>query len=239
MVIDFGETLKSIVTLPISHPLRRRFCQICYFFDGEIDKKTRKPQKFFHGQWLVHGSKTLQQETSHSKALYMTRECQDNPAACIFRKCTVKMMNPDDLEPLDDSAPDSSNFHCAYATLKCLLSRLLTPPCSLVYDEQQFDFTDLPCKSETAELLKFLDGNRPCQSCALKQQADQRNSFSQSSGGFCRHGIDYHVGDCIYVRPDNATTGLLAIAQITQIRAERRDPDICVRYFDRHDIQEV
>lgn len=66
----------------------------------------------FHGQWYVHGSKTILQETAHSKSLYWTNECGNNPAASIIKKCNIKMLSSHDEEVLDDRAPDSNDFHC-------------------------------------------------------------------------------------------------------------------------------
>lgn len=68
----------------------------------------------FHGQWYVHGSKTLLQETAHSKSLYLQNQCADNPTASIVKKCNVKMLVPEDEEVADDYSPNSNDFHCGY-----------------------------------------------------------------------------------------------------------------------------
>lgn len=68
----------------------------------------------FHGQWFTHGSKTILQETAHSKSLYLTNKCEDNPTASIFKKCNISIMGPGDEEKPDDGKPDSNDFHCAY-----------------------------------------------------------------------------------------------------------------------------
>ena len=71
-----------------------------------------KTVKMFHGQWFVHGSKTILQETAHSKALYLINKCESNPTASIFKKCKITMMSPDDAEAVDDGKPDANDFHC-------------------------------------------------------------------------------------------------------------------------------
>lgn len=96
-----------------------RFCRICYFF--EQDKKG-KPIKMFHGQWFVHGSKTILQETAHSKSLYLTNKCEDNPAASIYMKCKLTMLLPDDEVIPDDREPESNDFHCGFVILLLLAS---------------------------------------------------------------------------------------------------------------------
>lgn len=70
--------------------------------------------KMFHGQWYSHGSKTILQETAHSKSLFLMNKCEDNPTASIFKKCNIRMMSPEDEEILDDHRPDANDFHCRY-----------------------------------------------------------------------------------------------------------------------------
>jgi DNA (cytosine-5)-methyltransferase 1 len=86
-----------------------RFCQIFYFFE-------EKGQKLFHGQWLVHGSKTILQEAAHSRSLYLINSCASNPVASIFKKCEVKMLEGDEKEPHDDQNPRAENYHCGQVT---------------------------------------------------------------------------------------------------------------------------
>lgn len=71
----------------------------------------------FHGQWYTHGSKTILQETAHSKSLYLLDACDSNPTASIYKKCNIKMLGPNDEELPDDRNPDSNDFHCGYVNL--------------------------------------------------------------------------------------------------------------------------
>lgn len=98
-----------------------RFCRICYFFEEQDERG--KPIKMFHGQWFVHGSKTILQETAHSKSLYLMNKCEDNPTASIYMKCKLTMLLPDDEEIPDDREPESNDFHCGFVTLLYLASR--------------------------------------------------------------------------------------------------------------------
>jgi len=70
-------------------------------------------QKLFHGQWMVHGSKTILQEAAHSKSLFLINSCATNPIASIFKKCQVSWLRePENKEPFDDRVPDSEDYHC-------------------------------------------------------------------------------------------------------------------------------
>ncbi|KXN86923.1 DNA (cytosine-5)-methyltransferase 1A, partial [Leucoagaricus sp. SymC.cos] len=82
------------------------FCLIFYFME-------KKEQKLFHGQWLVHGSKTILQEAAHSKSLFLINSCHTNPVASIFKKCQIKWLeHPDAKEPSDNRDPRSEDYHC-------------------------------------------------------------------------------------------------------------------------------
>jgi DNA (cytosine-5)-methyltransferase 1 len=86
-----------------------RFCQIRYFFEPP-----NGTMKMFHGLWFSHGSKTLLQETSHSKALYLLGTCDNNSVTTIFKKCNFRIMQPGDDEVVDDGSHVSNDFHCGY-----------------------------------------------------------------------------------------------------------------------------
>jgi DNA (cytosine-5)-methyltransferase 1 len=91
----------------------RRFCKICYFFEG--GGKGAK-SKMFHAQWYLHGSKTILQETAHSQSLYLTNTCDDLSAACIFQRCDVRMLEINEMEPIDEAKPESRDFHCRWGS---------------------------------------------------------------------------------------------------------------------------
>lgn len=53
------------------------------------------------------------QETAHSQSLFMINECDNNPLSSIFKRCTVKMLVPDEEEvPEVYDEPDSTSFYC-------------------------------------------------------------------------------------------------------------------------------
>ncbi|KAG6876747.1 hypothetical protein C0993_000724 [Termitomyces sp. T159_Od127] len=194
---------------PNSYANHLWFCKICYFFEETVDGKK---VKMFHGQWFIHGSKTILQETAHSKSLFLLKSCEDNPAASIFKKCNIKMLGPEDAEPPDDGQPHSNDFHCA-----------------LAYDEKEASFTNLPSEQEMVELLQ----RETCISCATRKRQEQLNDIVITSDGFTRHGTNYHPNDFIYIRPCGRTTGLLDIAQITMIKVRSGDLRLTVKMLER------
>ncbi|KAG6916653.1 hypothetical protein DXG01_005939 [Tephrocybe rancida] len=193
---------------PNSYANRLWFCKICYFYEDVVGGKK---VKMFHGQWFIHGSKTILQETAHSKSLFLLHTCENNPAASIFKKCNVTMMGLEDGEIPDNGEPLSNDFHCA-----------------LAYDEDEACFTDLPSEEEMSQLLD----RDTCISCALKGQQGRLDDFVVTSDGYSRHGINYHANDFVYIRPSGKTNGLLEIAQIVKIRA-KSELQVTVRYLAR------
>ncbi|TFK42486.1 S-adenosyl-L-methionine-dependent methyltransferase [Crucibulum laeve] len=171
---------------------------ICYFYECE-------GEKMFHGQWFIHGSKTLLQEVSHSKALYLTNECEDVPVASIFRLCNLRMLADGEAEPFDDRDPQSNDFHCGYEI-------------SLLMCENEVDFIHLPNQDE-------LD--------ALNEIEALREEVQTISGGFTQYGINYHVNDFVYIHPEEGS--LLKIGQITKIRGIPDKPKITVHRLGRYD----
>lgn len=66
----------------------------------------------FHGRWLEHGSKTCLQEVAHSRGLFLTNTCADEPLTSIFQKVDVKFFRLGEPEPEDDEDPEGDSFFC-------------------------------------------------------------------------------------------------------------------------------
>ncbi|KAF8643762.1 hypothetical protein AX16_008781 [Volvariella volvacea WC 439] len=188
------------------------FCRICYFFE-------EKHQKYFHGQWFVHGSKTILQETAHSKSLYLTMECADNPAASIFKKCNITMLTPEDNEKADDDNPEANDFHCG-----------------LVWDQESSSFTDLPTLQEILDANSYLPPTQPCFSCFCKLKQSQMEGFQPSSHGFIWNGVSYHLFDFVYLLQGLSRPEVYQIAQIVEVRMNEDEdkPDIFVTFCGRY-----
>ncbi|KIK58230.1 hypothetical protein GYMLUDRAFT_98175 [Collybiopsis luxurians FD-317 M1] len=178
------------------------FIRIRYFYE-EFDRKSGR-LRMFHGQWFEHGSKTFLQQTSHSRALYLTNSCGDAPLSSIYRKCDVKFPKLGEQEEEDDHDSDGDQFFCQY-----------------VWDDNKdLSFLDLPSEEQITEDLAFAPAYRACHSCVLEERAEffKEVQYSKENGCVSHYGIDYHVDDFIYLRPSGKEqSDLLEKAQIVKI----------------------
>ncbi|KAI0929230.1 hypothetical protein AcW1_006224 [Taiwanofungus camphoratus] len=181
------------------------FCKICYMFEVEEVIKSKYGRatvnrKYFHGQWLQHGSQMLLQETAHSKGLFYLNECDDLPLECIFSRCNLKVLKPNEDEPLDESAGDGNNFHTG-----------------LTWDQDNSAIIQMS-DHDILSALQTCNKWQQCVSCGIhiihKQQAVWK---VLQGGGISRHGIEYHIHDFIYLRPQHFQNQLYDIAQIQEI----------------------
>ncbi|PPR01483.1 hypothetical protein CVT26_015106 [Gymnopilus dilepis] len=203
-----AEVLKASQTIN-KYGNRWWFCQIRYFF--EIPSKSGTV-KMFHGHWFMHGSKTLLQETSHSKALYLLNQCDDNPVTSIFRKCNFRILQSFQQEVVDDGSSDSNDFFCSH-----------------LYDEEMVAFVDIP----EGALTVTRDGpSKSCFSCLHKAKEDSLADIMIGTEETTIYGIKYHVHDFVYIHP-GLTSGsiLLEIGQITKFQKQQ----VAVRLLGRYD----
>ncbi|KAF9013919.1 S-adenosyl-L-methionine-dependent methyltransferase [Cyathus striatus] len=185
------------------------FATICYFFENG-------KEKMCHVQWFIAGSKTVLQETAHSRSLFFTDDCDNIPIASIFRLCNLRMLRDDEEEPPDDKDPTGSDFHCG---LMCI---------------DHADFLHLPREEEIALLLSSLPPHKPCYACGVKAKNEFVHQLRCIPDGFTQHGYDYHIHDCVFIHPRDDTL-LLDIAQIIKISGIPNDPKITVRELVRYD----
>ncbi|KAK0484022.1 hypothetical protein IW261DRAFT_994609 [Armillaria novae-zelandiae] len=205
--VDDGKPLR-----PLSKNIfgnRYWFCRICYFF-YDTEDNTKK----FHGHWFEHGSGTLMKEVAHSKALFQMKTCDASPIASIIRKVDVKMLGESDSEYLDDGDPESTDYFC-----------------SLVWDNKQHEFTDLPSIEEVLEATSYQPEHLKCYPCALRAREDAYGMVSPTRGGVTHYGVDYHLHDCAYVRNEDPDVLLLDIAQVRSIVNEE---EVRVVYLGRY-----
>ncbi|KAF8911019.1 S-adenosyl-L-methionine-dependent methyltransferase [Gymnopilus junonius] len=186
------------------------FCQIRYFFE----KPSRQGSiKMFHGLWFTHGSKTLLQETSHSKALYLLKCCDDNPVTSIFRKCNFRVAQPLEQEIEDDGSHNSNDFFCSHLYDEDIVAFLDIPPSALVVDQSK------PPKS--------------CFSCAYKVEQDMVAEIISEPDQIIVHGISYHVNDFIFIHPEpSSASKLLGIGQIIKLDEHKVHVTLLGRYDD-------
>ncbi|KAF5315922.1 hypothetical protein D9611_004789 [Ephemerocybe angulata] len=148
----------------------------------------------FHGQWFLHGSRTMLNELSHPLALHPINRCDDQPLNAIYQKCHIRMLGKDELEDLDDVLPDAHDFHYG-----------------LFYNHEFGEFVDLP-----KAFLDSLDGTGDCSSCQFKKLELEKRIPTITEDGIAYGGVLYHINDFVYVLPEDGK--LLHIAQILKIK---------------------
>ncbi|KAF8891199.1 hypothetical protein BD779DRAFT_1513769 [Infundibulicybe gibba] len=180
-----------------------------WFYYGRF----RNSHQMFHGQWFVHGSKTILQETAHSRSLFLINKCEDNPIASIFSSCTVRMLVPEEDEVPDDEAQTATDFFC----------RALR-----VYD--------LPRGSEVERVLESLpEQHKPCYSCGLKLHEAEKEALRWNNWSFSQYGTIYHLHDFVYLRPSNKNDGLLEVGQVVELKNMRKTIQITIQRYGRYD----
>lgn len=74
-----------------------------------------------------------------------------------------------------------------------------------------------PLKSETKAALSTCESWKQCVSCGKRAVHQERIGWTLSDKGLSHLGIDYHPGDCVYLRLSVDSTGLHNIAQILKL----------------------
>ncbi|KAF7363771.1 BAH domain-containing protein [Mycena sanguinolenta] len=173
------------------------FIRIMYFYDHPTDREHHKPRKMLHGQWFIHGSRTMLQETPHSQELFLLNECDGIPVASIFQKCTVRFLEVGEAEEPDQSDPEARSFFYRY-----------------LYDNEEHSFTDIPS----------IPPNIECPNCWRKAQLKLYNRPRIVDDGLVLHGRTYHVGDFVYIKPNSEKKGLvLFVARVIKINLGKTD----------------
>ncbi|KAK7693946.1 hypothetical protein QCA50_003520 [Cerrena zonata] len=170
------------------------FGYICYFFE-------KKRSKLAHICWYQHGSQTLLQECAHPNSLFLTDECDDIPLESIYSHCNLFKLDPSD-DQANFAQTDTNSFFTG-----------------LQWHEKRAAFIQ-PLESETQAALSACEAWQQCVSCGKKAVHQDRIgwiSSGHSSQGLSHLGIDYHPGDCVYLRLSVDSTGLHNIAQILKL----------------------
>jgi len=185
----------------------------------------------FHGQWFTHGCKTILQETSHSKALYLLDTCDDNYVSAIFKKCNIKILKPGDEEEVDDASCDANDFHCGQVMLYILAKNIqnsIFPLESLMYDEEHASVFDIP-----QDALTVFD-YKSCHSCDSQVAEGQLKKDIWTDFGVIHHGVHYHLDDFVFIHPTEQTK-LLDIGQITKFKGKLPNMEVHICYLGRYD----
>ncbi|KAJ6502172.1 S-adenosyl-L-methionine-dependent methyltransferase [Mycena sanguinolenta] len=183
------------------------FIRIMYFYDHPTDTEHHKPRKMLHGQWFVHGSRTILQETPHSQELFLLNECDGIPVASIFQKCTVRFLEVGEAEEPDQSDAEARSFFYRY-----------------LYNNEEHSFTDIPSPPPDTQ----------CPNCRRKDELKLYNRPRIVDDSLVLHGRTYHVGDFVYIKPDSEKKGLvLFVARVIKINCGKSDivisPEVTLR----------
>ncbi|KAI0636601.1 S-adenosyl-L-methionine-dependent methyltransferase [Trametes polyzona] len=195
------------------------FCKISYMFE-KIDRKGR-PSKWFHAQWLQHGSQTLLQEAAHPRGLFWLNECDDLPMECIYSHCNVSQVwRPGDPAPAESQPTVGEN--CFYV--------------GLTWDSENCTFVETPV-SQIDRALAQCDLSCPCVSCGLQALQEKRKwkcTVGDGGGVTSPDSVDYHINDVVYLHTPGQVSGLLAIAQIIELDTTHLKAR--VRHYGRYDV---
>ncbi|OCH93875.1 S-adenosyl-L-methionine-dependent methyltransferase [Obba rivulosa] len=201
------------------------FCKICYMYEKEEvvksgTKRTRILKKFFHAQWLQHGSQTLLQETAHSKALFWLNECDDLAMECIFGRCNVHILGSADDEPLDDGEEENDFFTNG-----------------LTWDPGYTAFVQVS-NQEMSSAMRMCNPEKQCFPCGLKVLRKEQAmwKFSEEDQSLSQWGTDYHVSDFVYLRIPSGDLYLYQIAEIVDIDPGEEVPRVRACLYGRHDL---
>ncbi|KAH7909914.1 S-adenosyl-L-methionine-dependent methyltransferase [Hygrophoropsis aurantiaca] len=188
----------------------RWFCKIRYFFeDSEGEKK-------FHGQWYEPSSKTILQETGHSACLYlMAEQCEDNDIDSIWKRCNVRELAPDELEPNEENIKEDNDFYSG-----------------LIWNSADASFVDI-LPDDAARALSFCKEHKHCLSCGLQAMHECETTARVFPGGYKRHNVKYHVHDFVYIISDTPNSRY-EIGQITNLRG-MNPIEVTVTLFGRYD----
>ncbi|KAJ7137682.1 S-adenosyl-L-methionine-dependent methyltransferase [Mycena epipterygia] len=187
------------------------FIQILRFFND------KRKGKMFHGQWFLHGSRTILEQVTHTQELFGLYECDDVPVATIYQKCDVRFLEVGEVEEPDQFEPNARNYF--YRKM---------------YDETTHAFSDFPdeCRPPNADLPV----DRHCVSCGREAEEELLESVQVVDGqtGLAQHGVVYHVSDFVYVKPAvEKNKGVpFFIAQVTNIDFENNR--LSMRYYKKH-----
>lgn len=88
---------------------------------------------------------------------------------------------------------------------------------SLMWDQDQAAFTDLPSLEESEVILSSLVEHMPCYACGINAQGLRFQELTPLTHGWSQFGISYHMYDFVYVNT-NESNALFGIGQVVGLR---------------------
>ena len=157
-----------------------------------------KIDKMVHVDWYLHSSETILQETGQTGELFLVNECEDLKANCIEGKVEVHHIPPhrdwffmggieeDRKLPVIDGF--SSFFYRMWYDPDH--ARFQDPPKDIVSDEPDY----------CASCVRLNEKKLMETPIARKEIRQEEGLAYYSTASF--NGVDYEVGDCVYLPPD-------------------------------------
>ncbi|KAJ7632933.1 S-adenosyl-L-methionine-dependent methyltransferase [Roridomyces roridus] len=184
------------------------FVRIEYFFTATDGSKK------FHGQWLLHGSRTWFEEVAHSEELFLLNDCTDIDVEAIYQRCDVRFLGPSEVEKPGQTTHLSKR---------------------LVYNDD-LSFTSLSTSERRLHLLAYHPPS-PCENCGREAEQEALSSVHRVKNGISQHKHEYHQGDFVYVKPNagQKENHLLFIARVRGFRKEGGEWYLSLKYYDRYE----
>jgi DNA (cytosine-5)-methyltransferase 1 len=169
-------------------------------------------RKYFHGQWLQHGSQTVLQEAAHPSILFSMLECDDIPLESIVTRCNLIVpQNNDNTLLLDYDPQHENNFVCGSVSLSVVISPAHIV-FSLTWDEDRSAFVDFS-KDQIDHALQHCPVEERCLSCGMRAQRQQFKIPQFIKPDLLFLGIRFRKHDFAYVANDS-NDNLYTIGQI-------------------------
>lgn len=198
----------------------------------------------FHGRWLEHGSRTVLSEASNTHELFMMETCDDNAVTAIVQKIQVHLIESDgdygeaqvqfDGELADVETPKftlRSTILCAFGfNILICFCRYKWLPDLMTFST--FDPDEEECiLNDWISLIGKQPIHKSCYACATKDVTSSRRGCNKLTQGVLSiYGIDYHVGDFVYVYTRGPN---LAVAQICDLLQANADDRLKVQMLDK------
>ncbi|TFY73656.1 hypothetical protein EWM64_g10356, partial [Hericium alpestre] len=148
-----------------------------------------------HVQWFEHSSKTMLEDVSDARELFLTKICNNVGLKSIAGKVKAIQLPPN--QPVLEPGLRTVFYY------------------KFVYDKKEATFMDIP------PLPVFDSPPDNCMCCAFQEQVAY-DEFREIENGIVLKGVGYHIHDFVYIR---SSDGPCKIGQITSIARPKRARD--------------
>ncbi|KAH9942756.1 S-adenosyl-L-methionine-dependent methyltransferase [Amylocystis lapponica] len=137
-------------------------------------------QKRFHVQWFEHSSRTILEEISNPRELFLCPTCDDIDIQLVVAKVTVHQ----GILGLDSLGPGEYFYN-------------------FMYNEAEMSFSDL---NDTGSAFTAMSPPDNCLPCLLIEQRELERHAQQVHAGFAYQGNTYHQDDYVLIKRSSLVT---------------------------------